>query len=106
MRPCITHGAAYKDACPCCAGIRREAGTLSRENPCRHLGADTGGTVPCPSCRGTVRVKLFACGVHGTCTAAKSVAGHACCHTCPDYAPVPIATAPSPCDNRGTTAEG
>lgn len=51
---------------------------------CRHLGAATGATVACPSCRGTVALKLFACAIHGACTVARAVAGVACCASCPD----------------------
>jgi hypothetical protein len=58
--------------------------------PCRHLGAATGRTVACPSCAGTVALKLFACGVHGRCTAGRQVAGVACCASCDDFSP-PIA---------------
>jgi hypothetical protein len=40
---------------------------------------------PCPSCRGAVRLKVFACALHGECTIARSLTGVACCATCPDY---------------------
>ncbi len=55
-------------------------------SPCFHLGAPTGETVRCPSCRGDVSLKVFSCGVHGTCTVGKkapSVAG--CCKGCRQY---------------------
>jgi hypothetical protein len=41
----------------------------------------------CPSCRGHVRLKVFACVVHGECTIGKAIAGLACCACCPDYDP-------------------
>lgn len=52
---------------------------------CAHLGPETGGAVECPTCAGTVRLKLMACAVHGQCTTAKRVEGVACCAGCPDY---------------------
>jgi hypothetical protein len=52
--------------------------------PCVHLGAPTGETVQCPSCRGRVELKLFACAVHGRCTQGKAAPGVACCAGCPD----------------------
>jgi hypothetical protein len=58
---------------------------------CTHLGRATGATVACPSCRGTVALKLFTCAVHGQCTQAKAVAGIACCATCPDFFTAEIA---------------
>jgi hypothetical protein len=56
-----------------------------RAEPCRHRGAVL-GEEPCPSCRGHVRVKAFACALHQACTVGQMVAGRACCATCPDYA--------------------
>jgi len=47
--------------------------------PCLHLGAPTGESVACPSCQGSVSLKLFACAVHGTATLAKRVDGYGCC---------------------------
>ena len=37
---------------------------------CIHRGLEV-GTTPCESCGGNVRVKLFACAVHGICVLAK-----------------------------------
>lgn len=52
-----------------------------------NLGAETGGTVACPSCRGTVRNKEFVCSVHDRCVPATTYA------TCADYTVYPeIAT--------------
>ena len=53
--------------------------------PCAALGAYTGTTADCPSCRGRVQIKLRGCAVHGRCTEVKSAPGVACCATCPDY---------------------
>lgn len=52
---------------------------------CVHLGEPTGGRVACPSCRGRVQLKLFACAVHGSCTPLKKAPGVACCVGCSDY---------------------
>lgn len=46
---------------------------------CVHLGEPTGDTVGCPPCGPQVALKLFACAVHGTCTAGRRVNGQACC---------------------------
>lgn len=52
--------------------------------PCIHLGEPNGNTVSCPSCRGTVQLKLFNCKIHGSTTLVKSISGIYCCVTCPD----------------------
>jgi hypothetical protein len=57
----------------------------ARVGKCVHLGPATGETVACPSCRGRVELKLFACAVHGRATLARRVMGAACCAGCPDY---------------------
>jgi len=56
---------------------------------CRHLGVATGEMKDCTNCTNSPRLKLFACGVHGSCTLGKRVEGTACCLDCPDYAPAP-----------------
>ena len=48
-------------------------------NGCIHLGEPTGETVECPTCGGSVKVKLFGCGKFGQCTLVKNVPGIACC---------------------------
>jgi len=55
---------------------------------CRHRGSATGAAVLCPSCHGTVSLKLFACALFGNCTLARQ-ATVACCATCPDREPPP-----------------
>lgn len=58
--------------------------TISRT--CRNFGEPTGETEACGSCRGKVRLKVFACAVHPQgCTIAKQVPGRKCCATCPDF---------------------
>lgn len=54
-------------------------------DPCAHLG-DKIGTEPCESCRGTVRIKVFECALHGKATLGKKLDKIACCANCPDYA--------------------
>ncbi len=44
-------------------------------------------TVPCETCAGSVRLKVFRCRIYHQTTIAKPVAGAACCATCPDYTP-------------------
>lgn len=75
------------------SGLRKPVET------CTKLGADTGETVECPSCRGTVQLKLYTCETYGTCTLGKAVKGVACCANgaCPGYtAPTPSTPLPPP----------
>ncbi len=58
-----------------------------RACPCRHRGPATGQTVACPTCHGTVALKLFACALHAACTIQKPAPATACCATCPDHTP-------------------
>lgn len=51
--------------------------------PCAYLGNEL-ERVECPSCCGNVLVKVFACAIHGDCTAQKDV-GKAVCGTCKEY---------------------
>lgn len=51
---------------------------------CTHRGKAT-GTQTCPTCSGTVKVKVFACPIHQQCTISKRIEGIACCAACPDY---------------------
>lgn len=72
---------------------------------CIHLGEPTGETITCPSCRGSVQLKLFKCEVYGQCTLGKSVGDVACCngsrgpdgkhHPCEGYSLEKPATIPS-----------
>lgn len=48
--------------------------------PCSKLGEATGETVGCPSCRGSVQLKTFACSARGVCTLEKEAPGVACCN--------------------------
>lgn len=51
----------------------------SPRGPCRWLGEATGRFVTCPTCRGVVKLKLFACEVFGSCTLSERVEGVDCC---------------------------
>lgn len=50
---------------------------------CIHRGEST-GTQECPTCSGTVKLKVFTCAIHGECTIQKRIEGVACC-PCDDY---------------------
>jgi|AGTN01.2.fsa_nt_gi hypothetical protein len=39
----------------------------------------------CPTCCGSVRVKVFACAIHGECVIEKNGLGLARCWTCPEF---------------------
>jgi hypothetical protein len=65
---------------------KRNCQRVDRSSPCQHLG-DKLGTQECQGCQGTVRIKLFACEVHGQCTLGKKLDGTACCANCLDYQP-------------------
>ncbi len=57
---------------------------------CVHLGAPTGERKLCPSCQGSVEIKLRSCGRHGQCSTHKQLQdGTPCCLACGDYTPVP-----------------
>lgn len=58
------------------------------KGPCRNLGLSTGETVECKECKGTVRLKLMTCDIHGICTVRKKLEGVASCEGCKDYVEV------------------
>ncbi len=62
------------------------AARVVRDKPCTHLGADQ-EEILCPTCRGTVRIKVLACAVHGCCTIGKKLDDIACCTGCKEYQP-------------------
>lgn len=51
---------------------------------CRHRGEEL-GTENCPTCRGNIRIKVFACELHERCSLQKALEGTACCARCGDY---------------------
>lgn len=57
-----------------------------RHLPCRDLCNQIGEEI-CETCRGKVRIKVFACQVHGMCSLSENLAKLACCVTCPEYHP-------------------
>jgi hypothetical protein len=90
MPPPCGH-APPEPGCSLCALAGRDpryralwGGPAAAPAPCRHLGAPTGETAACPSCRGRVGLKLFACATHGRCTRGTAAPGVACCEGCPD----------------------
>jgi hypothetical protein len=58
--------------------------SLAPESPCIHRGEST-RSVECNSCRGRVRVKVFACSVHGECTIKKRAGELKTCLGCVDH---------------------
>lgn len=57
-----------------------------RAGKCRHLG-EQAGEVQCGKCGNGVRLKMYACAVHGKCTLGKKLDGVMCCATCPQWEP-------------------
>lgn len=53
-------------------------------NPCRHRGPAT-RRAGCPTCKGSVQLKIFACALHGECTPVTSLGDLPCCAGCNDY---------------------
>lgn len=64
-------GGRYFHRCKQCRATKETAGPKWFAEcygpPCIHLGEQTGETILCDGCRGKVRIKLFACAVHGSC---------------------------------------
>lgn len=56
---------------------------------CALRGAEVGREL-CPTCKGKVLVKTFACEAHGRCTVARRLPGVACCVGCGDFRPLAI----------------
>lgn len=85
-------GEAYRfaDHCRACYVYDRQEWVPIRPPfPCRHKGGETRRAL-CPTCFGKVELRVFACGVHGECTAAKRADGvRGCCAGCADYDPEP-----------------
>ncbi len=77
---------ATKPGHPTRIGVKPEK-KLQRKPPCVHLGPPTGATVECPTCSGSVRLKVFACEVYGACVLAAKPAGVRSCVGCGEYAP-------------------
>jgi hypothetical protein len=86
----ICQGATDKLTKEQCAAYRRiwleKAGKMpsTKQGMCKLLGEQVGVKL-CPTCRGKVEVKIFACPIHGECTLTKALKEVACCKKCPDY---------------------
>jgi hypothetical protein len=65
-----------------------------RTLPCR-LRGEWLREQECPTCAGTVRLKVLACSRHGACTVGTPLPGIACCAGCSDYEPASPPTAAS-----------
>jgi hypothetical protein len=52
--------------------------------PCVHRSAESTGSEQCQTCQGTVRIKLYGCDIHKSCTIATVLPGYATCQTCKD----------------------
>jgi len=101
IRPCHAKHpdtAATADTCRFCRMDRKYPELRAKWNPkmlaCPHLGEPTGEMLPCNSCGGTVRLKLFDCAVFGQCTIQTRLEGVACCASrkgvpCPGRAVMP-----------------
>lgn len=59
-------------------------GNPAVEFPCIQLGERL-REQECPTCNGSVLLKVFTCELHGECTLAKTIKDIACCTTCKDY---------------------
>jgi hypothetical protein len=62
----------------------RRRGKAAPAFPCRRLG-EALRAQECPTCCGTVKIKIFQCELHDECTLAHALAEAACCRTCGDY---------------------
>lgn len=51
--------------------------------PCDHRGEQV-DLIECPTCGGTVKLKVFVCAVHQKCTIGKMMPGMGCCTACYD----------------------
>lgn len=82
----VTGDGVPAEVCQVCPYPNKQGGPgqVNRSAACRYRG-DTLRTVLCPTCAGTVKVKVFACLLHGECTISKPV-GPPTCQLCPSYA--------------------
>lgn len=102
-RPCAdVHPEPEPAVCHLCRLYERDpryralwAGSSGPTIRCAHLGGPTGDVIACPSCRGRVLLKVFACSRYGRCTPGKRVPDEASCVGCPDHVAAPdSSTAP------------
>lgn len=71
--------------------------TVAADVPCVHLGDPTGEKVECKTCAGRVKLKVYSCEVHGTCTIKTRHDGASgCCAGCKEYQRPEARTPPAP----------
>jgi hypothetical protein len=58
--------------------------TNDQQLPCIHRGAEL-RKQSCPTCRGTVQIKIYACAIHGECELSGRLMGVRCCAQCDDF---------------------
>lgn len=63
---------------------------VETEQTCAYLGDPTGSKLICGTCKGSARIKVFHCGLHGECTIHKPV-GLPTCHGCQHATPRSVA---------------
>lgn len=71
-------------------GIGQSESSVAPPKPrtdCQHLG-EMIDEVPCQTCQGSVRLKVFVCTLHFRCTQGRVHGDFACCATCSDYCSV------------------
>jgi hypothetical protein len=73
-------------------------GSFLARPPCRHRGAVI-ATRECAACQGRVRLKLFRCELHGSCTTTRTSEGAACCGHCEGYEP-PLSASQKKCHEQ------
>lgn len=86
---------------------RAKGGVVLKPSPptfitCQHRGEEIEQR-QCQSCGGKVMVKVFGCGIHGTCSLQKNVGTGKLCKYCPDLSPIPSAPPSTDCLHRGMT---
>lgn len=72
------HDAHQIFASPC---VKRRLAVMG---PCVHLGNQL-RTEQCPTCSGSVKVKVFACALHGECELANKLPDVKRCGSCGDF---------------------
>ncbi len=86
-----------------CAAYRANWQRLAKAKrpPCERIGEER-RREECPDCCGKVKLKVFACNVHGECTPETELPGVACCVSCGDY----VATAALPFPDASPESPG
>lgn len=80
------NGELCLDCYLCDHELGKQSEPAEQRLPCIHLGGDTGERLECGGCKGSVKIKILVCAVHGRCTLARQAGdGIACCKMCADY---------------------